>query len=196
MPRWKKEGKATCNPPGITTAEVKGPLQEEHKDWNKSLFHPPTRAATAATKEERMEMVGMVLEQAITNIMSNTCYLFDGVVRQQSSGLATGEDISRALARVVMLDWDKKVTERARTNGLQLYYHGRYVDDAEEVGRALAPGTRWLEGPWAGGLGKLVVVEEEVQGDHAIPADLRTMQEFVKMGSSVQSQNLPCCKVI
>ena len=84
LPKWKKEKTATCAPPGITTAEVKGPLQEEHKDWNKSLFHPPTKTPT---KEEMKKMVGMVLEQAIIAIMANTCYMFDGVIRQQSAGL-------------------------------------------------------------------------------------------------------------
>ena len=182
LPRWKKEGTATCDQPGITTAEVKGPLQEDQKDWTKSLFYRPSKTPT---KQEQMEIMGMVLEQAIVSIMANSCYLFRGEIRQHSSGLATGEDISRAVARVVMLDWDKQVTELAEYNNLQLYYHGRYVDDAEEAGKALAPGTRWQEGPWSGGLGKLVVVQELVENDLNIPADNRTMQEFVKMGSSI-----------
>ena len=70
-------------------------------------------------------------------------------------------------------------------NALHLNYHGGYVDDAEEAGQTLAPGTRWVEGPWARGLGRLVVLEDLVQGDLTIPADIRTMQEFVKMGSSI-----------
>ena len=53
------------------------------------------------------------------------------------------------------------------------------------AGQALVPGTRWVEGPWARGLGRLVVLEDLVQGDLTIPADIRTMQEFVKMGSSI-----------
>ena len=31
VPRWRKASTATCAPPGITTAEVKGPLQGAHK---------------------------------------------------------------------------------------------------------------------------------------------------------------------
>ena len=53
------------------------------------------------------------------------------------------------------------------------------------AGQALVPGTRWVEGPWARGLGRLVVLEELVEGDLTIPADIRTMREFVKMGSSI-----------
>ena len=56
------------------------------------------------------------------------------------------------------------------------------MDDGEEGGRALKPGTRWMEGPWAGGLGRLVLIEELVQEDLDTPADLRTMREFIKMG--------------
>ena len=183
IPKWKKEGKATCAPPGITTAEVKGPLQEEQKNWDKSLFHPPTRVAT---KEEERLMIGLVVEQAIISLMENSCYQFNGEMREQTSGLATGEDISRCVARVVMLDWDRKVTELAELNNLKLYFHGRYVDDAEEAGKALPAGTRWMEGPWIDGFGgKLVLVEDLVQSDLEIPADARTMTEFIKMGSTI-----------
>ena len=83
------------------------------------------------------------------------------------------------------MDWDSKVRKLSNDNDLQLYYHGRYVDDSEEAGKALAPGTRWVEEPWARGLGRLVILEELKQGDLTIPADIRTMQEFIKIGSSI-----------
>ena len=122
---------------------------------------------------------------AITSIIANSCYMFDGVIRRQNSGLTTGEDLARAAARNVMLDRDRKVLKLSHDNALHLDYHERYVDDSEEAAKALAPGTRWVEGPWARGLGRLVVLEELVQGDLTIPADIRTMQEFVKLGSSI-----------
>ena len=62
------------------------PLQID-KDWNKSLFHPPTRSLDP---EEHKEIKGLVLEQAITNNIDNSCYLFNGVIRKGDSGLATG----------------------------------------------------------------------------------------------------------
>ena len=49
-------------------------------------------------------------------------------------------------------------------------------DDSEEGRKALAPGTRWLKGLWAGGLGRLVVLEELVLEDLNIPPDVRTMK--------------------
>ena len=58
-------------------------------------------------------------------------------------------------------------------------------DDSEEGGKALAPGTRWLKGLWAGGLGRLVVLEELVLEDLNIPPDVRTMKEFINMGNAI-----------
>ena len=57
------------------------------------------------------------------------------------------------------------------------------MDDAEEAGRALAPGTRWLEGPRPGRLAKLVGLEELALKDLNIPPHIRTMKEFIKKGS-------------
>ena len=49
VPTWKRAG-GRGRPPGITTKEVRGPLQEE-KDWERSLFFPPNRRATEDEKK-------------------------------------------------------------------------------------------------------------------------------------------------
>ena len=82
------------------------------------------------------------------------------------------------MAKVVMLDWDIEVTRLARDNELELLLHSRYVDDTADAGQALAPGHRWEEG-------RMIFRPELVEEDMSTPADLRTMQEFVKLGSSV-----------
>ena len=92
--------------------------------------------------------------------------------------MATGKDASRALARVVMLDWDIEVMVLARDNQLEIYLHSRYVDDTADAGQALAPGLRWEDG-------KMVHRPELVEDYRGTPSDLRTMREFVKLGSSV-----------
>ena len=64
----------------------------------------------------------------------------------------------------------------------------RYIDDSNMAGEPLAPGTRWVVGPWAGGLGgRMVVREELVEEDKLVPADQRTMIEIRKMGSSIMT---------
>ena len=49
VPTWKRAG-GRGRPSGITTKEVRGPLQEE-KDWERSLFFPPNRRATEDEKK-------------------------------------------------------------------------------------------------------------------------------------------------
>ena len=119
-----------------------------------------------------------MVEKAIIACMENVCYLFNNQVKQQEEGLATGEDASRALARIVMLDWDMEVTKLAEDNQLEIYLHSRYVDDTADAGKALAPGLRWEEG-------RMAMKPELVEEDRDTPGDLRTMREFVKLGSSI-----------
>ena len=160
MARWRKASTATCAPPGITTAEVKGPLQQE-KDWSKSLFFPPSREPT---RQEQKIILALVVEQGIIACMENVCYLFNREVKQQEDGLATGEDAARAMARVVMLDWDMEVTRLARDNELELLLHSRYVDDTADAGQALAPGHRWEES-------RIIFRPELVEEDMSTPED-------------------------
>ena len=60
VPTWKKAG-GRGRPPGITTKEVRGPLQEE-KDWERSLFFPPIRRAT---EDEKKLILSLCVEQGL-----------------------------------------------------------------------------------------------------------------------------------
>ena len=65
VPRWRKSrGRA----PGITTKEVRGPLQEQ-KDWGLSLFFPPTRATTL---EEKKIVLSLCVEQGFLQHWART----------------------------------------------------------------------------------------------------------------------------
>ena len=77
-----------------------------------------------------------------------------------------------------MLDGDMEVTKLADDNQLEISLHSRYVDDTADAGKALAPGLRWEEG-------RMVMKPELVEEDMDTPGDLRTMREFVKLGSSI-----------
>ena len=57
--------------------------------------------------------------------------------------------------------------------------------DVKMAGKPLQPGTRWKEGPWASGLGKMVVMEEKVEEDSLVPAAVRTMSELRKMADTI-----------
>ena len=81
VPKWRK---ARGRAPGITTKEVRAPLQEE-KDWGTSLFFPPTRATTV---DEKKKVLSLCVEQGLLaalgshdEILISTC----GTRRSRSS---------------------------------------------------------------------------------------------------------------
>ena len=77
-----------------------------------------------------------------------------------------------------MLDWDMEVAKLTAENQLKIFLHSRYMDDTADAAKALEPGLRWEEG-------SLVMKPELVEEDLNTPGDLRTVREFVKLGSSV-----------
>ena len=171
--------------PGITTAEVLGKLYKEDTDettTTSSLFHPPK---SKPTMEEEKIVLSQVLKVAILAILRSHSYQWNKEVRLQGEGAPIGLELAGALARVVMLWWDKKFLELTAKNNILFHLYKRYVDDQNMAGKPLQPGTRWKEGPWANGLGKMVLVDEEVNDDKQIPASVRTMSELRKMADSI-----------
>ena len=101
-------------------------------------------------------------------------------------GTPIGLELAGALARVVMIWWDKHLLKLASNNDLDLFFYARYVDDGNMAGVPLPPGRRWLIGPWAGSFGgKMVMMEDKILEDLEVPADARTMREIRKMGNSI-----------
>ena len=101
VPAWRRAG-GRGRPPGITTKEVRGPLQEE-KDWERSLFFPPTRRAT---EEEKKLILALCVEQGLLAAFEGHLYNWNKEVRGQLKGLGVGEDLTRSVARLILLDWD------------------------------------------------------------------------------------------
>ena len=105
--------------PGITTKEVRGPLQEE-KDWDTSLFLPPTRLAN---EEEKRSILSLCVQQGLLTALDTHMYTWHKEVKKQVGGLAIGLDLSRAVGRLVMLEWDQKFLKLARDNQLNIYMY-------------------------------------------------------------------------
>ena len=140
VPAWRRAG-GRGRAPGITTKEIRGPLQEE-KNWETSLFLPPIRRAT---EEEKKLILALCVEQGLLAAFDGHLYNWNREVRSQSQGLGIGEDLTRAVARLVMLDWDLKFIAMLEENKLTNYMYKRYVDDTANAMAALSPGTRWGE---------------------------------------------------
>ena len=69
IPAWKKAG-GRQRRPGITTKEVKGPLQED-VDWSMSLSNTPSRRAT---EEEKKVILSVCVEQGLLAAMNGHFY--------------------------------------------------------------------------------------------------------------------------
>ena len=77
--------------------------------------------------------------------MENHLFIWHKEVMRQVDGLGIGADLTRAVARLVMLDWDQKLLELMEHNKMTIYMYNRYVDDTANGMEALAPGMRWGE---------------------------------------------------
>ena len=88
--------------------------------------------------------------------------------------------MTRAVARLIMLDWDQKFLQLVEDNKMTAYMYNRYVDDTANGMKALAPGMRWGEDEQA-----MVFLPHLVDEDMEKAADERTMREVVRMGSSI-----------
>ena len=178
--RAKKGGRS----PGMTTAEIMGKLNREEGEEVQSLFNPPTRMPT---EREKKIMLAQVLKIAMLAVLQNHTYQFEnGKIRLQSDGSPIGLEMAGAMARVVMIWWDKRFLGLVSKNLIPCYLYMRYIDDQNMAVKPLAPGTRWVVGPWSDRLeGKMVVMEELIKDDELLPADMRTMEELRKMADSI-----------
>ena len=118
--------------------------------------------------------------------MENHLFVWHNEVKLQVDGLGIGADLTRAVARLVMLDWDQKLLQLAEHNKLTVYMYNRYVDDTANGMEALAPGVRWGEEEKA-----MVFLPHMVDEDKEVAADERTMREVLRMGSSIN----PCIQL-
>ena len=173
VPKWRgRRGR----PPGITTKEVRGPLQEE-KNWESSLFYPPTRAMT---RDEKTKVLSLCVQQGLLAALGAHLYTWHREVKEQQEGLPIGLDLTRAVARLVMLDWDQQFLELVRLNNITFHMFSRYIDDTANGAEALMPGTRWSEEER-----RMIVHPHLIEEDLAVPSDTKTAREIAKMGSSI-----------
>ena len=123
-------------------------------------------------------MLAQTVVIAARHIMENHLYTFNGRVYRQSKGGPIGVELTGVLARIVMLWWDGKYLKKLEELNLKLIMYKRYVDDQNQLAKALAPGTRFLEN-------KLVVVEAEVEMDKTIEPDRRTAAVYREVANSI-----------
>ena len=174
LPKWRKDRGIA---PGITTKEVRAPLQEQ-REWGSSLFFPPTWTMTA---DEKKKVLSLCIEQGLEAALDSHLYLWHKEVMEQKEGLPIGLDLTRAVARLIMMDWDQQFLRLASANNITYYLYSRFMDDTANVTEALQPGTRWSA------LEKMIVHPHLVDEDKEVPDDIRTAREVARMGSSISN---------
>ena len=130
-----KRKRAGGRKPGITTAEVMGKLYREEGEDVASLFNPPERSPN---EQEKKVILNQVIKIATLAVLDNHSYQFGGDFRLQSEGTPIDLELAGALARVVMIWWDKLASNK----DLDLFFYARYVDDGNMAGVPLPPGRR------------------------------------------------------
>ena len=83
-----------------------------------SLFNPPVRLPD---EQEKKETLAQVLKIVILAVLQNHTYKFKNEVRLQTDGSPIGLELAGALARVVMLWWNRQFMALATANQVLLY---------------------------------------------------------------------------
>ena len=156
--------------------ELRGSTQESA---SKSLFMLPERSPTVL---QRRKMIGLALEVGIKAVMQGHMYQLDGKIHLQSEGGPIGLELSGALARVIMLIWDRELLQKlnraAADTTWDLYTYLRYVDDGNCVAEEAPLGMRFERG-------KFIVKQDLIEEDKLVPGDKRTAELVAKVANSI-----------
>ena len=88
-------------------------------------------------------------------------------------------ELTGAVAKAVMVWWDKQFCLKAGSLGILLQLYKRYVEDENVLVDELTPGSRYEDGV-------LVVKPEEVERDMEKPADQTTMEVVKDVANSIE----------
>ena len=87
-------------------------------------------------------VLGQVLHIAIMAVLTMHSYQWNSETKLQHEGAPIGLELAGALARVVMLWWDKEFLRLLDVNYITIHMYKRYIDDQNLAGKPLQPGTR------------------------------------------------------
>jgi hypothetical protein len=92
----------------------------------RSKFEKPKRRPSSV---EIRKMIGIVMEILVRKIMENHLYSFNGKIMEQKEGGPIGLELTGALARLVMMWWERKMMEKMRRLKIVIELYKRYIDD-------------------------------------------------------------------
>ena len=144
--------------------------------WNK-LWNMPNRRPNGA---EQAKMMSKIVEIATKEVMSRHFYAIGDKIMKQAEGGPIGLQLSQAIARLVMLWWDERFLEKAKTSGLEIEMYERFVDDSNLTSELIEPGWRYDHVT-----GKVIFNAEWVEDDSNMEDDRRTASVVREVANTV-----------
>ena len=123
-------------------------------------------------------MLREALRVALTVIMKNYVYTFDGKVRKRSKGVPIGLKLMGVLAQIFMLWWNGELASRLRTFGIVLKMYERYVDDINIAAKATRPGLKYRDV-------QVIMEDVSIEEDEKLAPDERTMELIKQIGDDI-----------
>jgi hypothetical protein len=136
------------------------------------------------TKGEQKKILSLIMKVATVTVMSNHCYRFDGKVYRQIDGGPIGLEATQAVARIIMLEFDKRLKLKMTSLSIRMMMYLRYVDDANVAVVPMPEGTKVVDE-------ELVHEEEKVEEDRTKETD-RRVAEMVR---ELADQLMPMIKL-
>ena len=161
----------------VTMAYLDGGKNKKNTaKWDK-LWDMPQRLPT---RNEKSKMIAKTLEIVTKEVMSKHYYAVGNTVKKQTDGGPIGLQLTGAVARVVMLWWDKKFLEVANTAGVGIDMYERFVDDSNLVSETIEAGWEFCETTK-----RMKFVEEKVQEDNQMEDDRKTALVIKHIANSI-----------
>ena len=133
---WRRKNQG-CRP-GVRGIGPKGPEVGDQEQW---VFPRIT-----LTAEDKLEILGTVLDIATTALFSHHYYSFGGSKYKQKDGGPIGLRGTCAIARLMMQIFDVKWEGTLKDLCIKIWLNCRYMDDGRTAMPPLKPGWRWMEG--------------------------------------------------
>ena len=134
--------------------------------------------ASEPSEEQKQMMLALVLMKAVETSMSNHTYRFGGKIYKQSDGGPIGDELSQAVARLVMIWWDRKFLEICTRLEIRILFFTRYVDDTNLAVLPQPAGTRFISN-------ELVEVPELREVDNHVGTDKATGRLLKSIADSI-----------
>ena len=123
-------------------------------------------------------MVAIALKSLILNSLKNHIFSFNGKIYHQTSGGAIGDRLVGVLGDILGSFWCGDFLNKLKNSQIIPKINKLYVDDKTVVLKPVPLGARFRND-------RVEVLEDEIENDRSIPADLRTAEILKEVGNSI-----------